>query len=422
MKKNIIYIISILLICSSCSKVEFDEKQSTAFFKLFGSNYIDAGFDIKQTPDEGYIITGEIEIEEVEKDIINHTNLLAIKTDKYGNYLWVKHFGDSLDDVGNCVQILQNGNYLFFGTTTIDTKNDNNEENDNKDLFIVILNEVGDTIRIDVLGNKFNEKGNYAVQADNGDFIFVGSMENRRFMMRIDSSLSDTIWHDTSITQNNSEYIDILKLNSDKYYFTYNKYNSSQKTSGYPLGSIMDGISGTIDYSTSYPVSSTSRICRSSVLLPDKSIVIVGQMDNDNTDIYLAKFNYPYEYTNIVWEKSISAYGNINSYDVGLDIKLTNDNNLVLVGYTNASKPDSALIQTEINDLENNYDSYIAKLDTGGNVLWDTTYGGLGDQIANAVIQSTDGRYVFVGSTEFVEGNNLIFMIKVNSEGILKFE
>jgi len=421
MKSNIIYIISILLICLSCRKVEFNEKQSTAFFKLFGSNYIDVGYDIKQTPDEGYIITGEIEIEE-EIDIINHTNLLAIKTNKYGNYEWVKHFGDSLDDVGYCVQILQNGNYLFFGTTTIDTKNDNDDENDNSDLYIVILNTNGDTVNISSLGNEFNEKGNYAIQADNGDFIFAGSLKNRRFMMRIDSSLSDTIWHDTSITQNNSEYIDILKLNSDKYYFTYNNYNSNQKLSGYPFGSIIDVILGTIDFSTSFPRNNTSKICHSSVLLPDNSMVILGQTNNENTDIYLAKFNYPYESVDIIWEKSISAFGNINSYDVGLDIKLTNDNNLILVGYTNAIKPDSALIQTEINNLENNYDSYIAKLDTGGNVLWDTTYGGLGDQKANAVIQSSDGRYVFIGSTEFVEGNDLIFMMKVNSEGILKFE
>src|ERR1051326_1640440 len=45
------------------------------------------------------------------------------------------------------------------------------------------------------------------------------------------------------------------------------------------------------------------------------------------------------------------------------------------------------------------YDSYIVKLDANGSIQWNKTIGGAGDDIANCLIQTSDGGYAVSGST-----------------------
>ncbi len=66
------------------------------------------------------------------------------------------------------------------------------------------------------------------------------------------------------------------------------------------------------------------------------------------------------------------------------------------------------------------YDAYLVKTDSDGNVLWSKTFGGVGDDIAKDVIQTTDSGFVLVGYTNsFGAGGDDVYLIKTNSHGEL---
>jgi hypothetical protein len=64
------------------------------------------------------------------------------------------------------------------------------------------------------------------------------------------------------------------------------------------------------------------------------------------------------------------------------------------------------------------YDFYVVKLDAGGNVLWTKTIGGSNDDRARSIIRSSDGGYVVAGYTSsFGAGSADIYVVKLDSGG-----
>ena len=64
------------------------------------------------------------------------------------------------------------------------------------------------------------------------------------------------------------------------------------------------------------------------------------------------------------------------------------------------------------------HDLWVLKLDTSGNVTWQRTYGGTGDDDASAVQETSDGGYIVAGYTlSFGAGNGDIWVLKLDASG-----
>jgi hypothetical protein len=64
------------------------------------------------------------------------------------------------------------------------------------------------------------------------------------------------------------------------------------------------------------------------------------------------------------------------------------------------------------------YDYWIVKLDAAGAVAWERAYGGAGDDIPNAMVQTLDGGYVLAGRTQsFGAGGWDFWILKVDASG-----
>ena len=64
------------------------------------------------------------------------------------------------------------------------------------------------------------------------------------------------------------------------------------------------------------------------------------------------------------------------------------------------------------------YDIYLIKTDSSGNLEWDQTFGGSDNDWANSVQQTSDGSYILTGRTKsFGNGNFDIYLVKIDSEG-----
>jgi hypothetical protein len=119
----------------------------------------------------------------------------------------------------------------------------------------------------------------------------------------------------------------------------------------------------------------------------------------DFLDFYLVKID---SLGNVLWEKT---YGG-NSHDGALSVQQTSDTGYVIAGYTESFGAGSS-------------DAFLVKTDSGGNLLWERTYGGIYWDHGFSVQQTSDGGYVVVGGTRsFGAGNGDVYLIKTDQDGL----
>ena len=103
-----------------------------------------------------------------------------------------------------------------------------------------------------------------------------------------------------------------------------------------------------------------------------------------------------------IWEKT---YGG-NSRDEGYFVQQTTDGGYIMCGKTNSFG-------------NGGYDVYLIKTDLNGVEEWSQTYGGINDDEAYIVQQTTDGGYIMCGKTNsFGNGGDDVYIIKTDLNGI----
>ena len=119
---------------------------------------------------------------------------------------------------------------------------------------------------------------------------------------------------------------------------------------------------------------------------------------------------------------SISTYGGSKN-DTFISVKKTSDNGYIVVGHTQSSDFDI----TQKND--DSYDYWIIKFNSTNEILWKKTFGGSNDDRARDVLELNDGAFLITGfsrsSDGDVSGNNGnydFWVIKLSSNGNLIWE
>jgi uncharacterized delta-60 repeat protein len=133
----------------------------------------------------------------------------------------------------------------------------------------------------------------------------------------------------------------------------------------------------------------------------DGGYVVAGYTNSfgvSYVDFYVVKLDSA---GNVEWTKTIGG----SSDDYAYSITQSSDGGYVVVGWTQSFGAGGA-------------DMYVVKLGSGGNVQWTKTIGGSDDDFANSVIQSSDGGYVIAGYTQsFGAGGYDMYVVKLDSNG-----
>jgi hypothetical protein len=121
-----------------------------------------------------------------------------------------------------------------------------------------------------------------------------------------------------------------------------------------------------------------------------------------NGDFYIVKIDIN---GNLQWTRTVGG----TAYDGALFIVQTTDGGYAVTGYTQSFGA-------------GNSDFYIVKLDASGNFQWNKTIGGNTEDVALAVVQTTDGGYAATGYTySFGAGDRDYYIVKLDASGNLQW-
>ncbi|MBI2930265.1 MAG: hypothetical protein HYY16_01320 [Planctomycetes bacterium] len=143
---------------------------------------------------------------------------------------------------------------------------------------------------------------------------------------------------------------------------------------------------------------------RSVQVLNDGSFITVGSTDMDVTgDVWVVKLNAN---GSIVWQK---MYGG-PAGDYGADIHQTSDGGYIVGATTGSFGPATV------------FNVWILKLDATGEIVWQKTYGGAGDDYLHSVQQTPDGEYVVAGFSNSFSSSQDAWIFKLNADGTMAWQ
>ena len=333
-----------------------------------------------------------------------------INIDEYGDRNWHTTYGGKKEDVGKEINSFSDGSFLLSNETQ-------SFGNGGKDIWLIKIDSNGKIIWESTVGGKTDEyAGSTKLKSDKEIFISGHKLMKNKISFR---SL-------LFLKSNNKNNINafIVKLNY-KGKVVWQRDNFEDEKSSVPFITVLG-----------------------------KSILIAGQKStiyNGNGDAWIALLNKDGEK---VWEDSFGGRG----ADGGNDVLGTSDGGYISVGYTNAygsGKNDVWIIKTDFNGEKqwsrvyggklDDYgwgvtesddggyviagetfsfgsgqsDIYLLKIDSNGNMKWNTTFGGLAEDVAYSVVNSNDGGFIVAAQTKsYGKGGSDGMIVKFDSKGI----
>ena len=353
-----------------------------------GSSY-DFCFSFKQTPDNGFILSG-YSASDISGDKTENSNgwddYWIVKIDSVGTVQWQNTVGGNQDDNLLSFDAVNDGGYILGGHSYSDSTGDKTEYPWTQfapDFWLVKTDSLGIVEWDNTIGGTGNDFLNSISQTSDKGFILGGSSnsgisgdktENSNgiydyWIVRTDSS-GNIQWQNT-IGGNANEYVSTIESTTD---------------GGFIIGGTsLSGISG------------------------DKT---EGSMGFE--DYWIVKID---SIGNIQWQNTIGGSNEEQLYEL---------NQTVDGGYIVAGSSRSNISGDKTENCKGNMDYWVVKIDPAGGIEWQQTIGGSDMDYLYSILQTNDGGYILGGSsfsnisgdkTENSKGAFDFWVIKIDSVG-----
>ncbi len=358
----------------------------TTFIKTYGDTadqHDDVGHAVLQTEGGGYIIAGETG----RYDIYGHPikyygDVCLIKTDEYGDTIWIKTYGDSgalregsfsMDRTndggymlsayeeknwrlwlirtdsngdsiwsrkypvgkGNCIKKTSDDGFVITGYTI----------NDIHSAYLIKINSMGDTLWLKTYNKSDQDEAKYVQQTSDGGFIICGvtKLPEPRdldiWLLKTDSN-GDTLWTKTY----GGDYIDepqSVYETSEGGYFIAGEYTVYGELGlEVHIWLLKTDSNGDTLWTKKINNGSWGDNVYACNRTSDGGFIIVGETiyDNFDSDIYIIKLDeeYNYQWTSAIGGKYINDFNisDLNEYHFrGNDIQETSDGGYIITGF-----------------------------------------------------------------------------------------
>ena len=251
----------------------------------------------------------------------------------------------------------------------------------------------------------YEESASDVIKTSDGNYVVVGTSISWEWPMpdnmddilivKLDGTSGNVIWNKKIHLRNYDRATSVVEDNDGNYVLTgFTSSDDANKSDVFfgkvdPQGNVLTkkAITITKNYDGGYSISKTA----------DGGYIIGGEAGHShNEDFMILKVD---QNGNKKWSKKFSDHPDNSAYDA---IEAS-DGNFYLVG--------SKRIVNKLEDIR------IIKTNSKGNKIWDKTYGGDKDDIAEGIIESEDNTFVIVAGTfSYGKGGDVLLM-KINSDG-----
>lgn len=263
---------------------------------------------------------------------------------------WQKCFGGSLAELGYSIRQTTDGGYIAAGSSS--SSNGQVTENHGvADYWIVKMTSTGTLQWQKSLGGSGAESASSVFQTTDGGYIATGT--------------SNSV--DGDVTGNHGD-LDYWVVKMDP--------------------------GGNLQWQKSFGGSNIER-AESIQQTTDGGYILAGTTSSTDGDVTANHGGQDYWVLklspdgNIQWEKSLGGSG----WENAVSIQQTTDGGYIVAGSTTDS------LDGDITENNGLYDYWVVKLDTGGAIEWEKSYGGMGDDLAYSVQQTLDGGYIIAGTS-----------------------
>ncbi|HPP17307.1 MAG TPA: Ig-like domain-containing protein [Fervidobacterium sp.] len=360
--------------------------------KTFGGSGNDYARSVKQTTDGGYIVAGS-----TASFGAGGYDVYILKLDSNENLVWQKTFGGNGNDEAYSIQQTTDGGYIVAGDTS-------SFGNGGYDVYIQKLNSNGTLIWQKTFGgNSFDEA--YSIQqTTDGGYIVAGythsfgAFYGDAYVLKLNSDGS-LAWQKT-FDRNGDDWANSVQETIDGGYIVAGCTYPFKDFDVYILKLNSDGslawqetFVGDVGNDEAYSIQQTT----------DGGYIVAGYTHSFGAgcyDAYILKLNSD---GSLAWQ---NAYGG-SGYDYACSIQQTTDGGYIVAGHTGSFGAGYE-------------DVYVLKLNSDGSLTWQKTFGGSNYDEAYAVELTADGGYIVAGYTRsFGAVNYDAYILKLDSNGEL---
>jgi hypothetical protein len=355
--------------------------------KVYGGSGDDVLPSLIKTTDGGYIMAGKNESNDGDVSANKGSgDVWVVKINADGNKQWEKSYGGSNFERGATIVESKDGGY-YVAAQARSTDGDVTGNKGSADMWVLKISLTGNLIWQKTLGGSQFEifTDHNIVSSTDGGCVLISS----------------TLSNDGDVTGNHGD-IDIwaVKLNSDGSTAWKKTYGGSNWDEAYAIANGADGgfvIAG-MTYSNNGDVSGKHGT------------------NGSTSDAWVIKID---ESGSIVWTK---AFGG-NGYEFAYGITATSDNGYIIVGTANFNDGDvSGVHAGQGNDI------WVVKMDGMGNIQWQKALGGSADESAGSIVTMADG-YILTGTTQSNDsdvtsnlGGSDAWIAKIDTNGQLSWQ
>ncbi|WPO83397.1 hypothetical protein SD427_03385 [Chryseobacterium sp. JJR-5R] len=348
---------------------------------VFGGTSYDGMASVTQTSDGGYITAGDARSSNGDVTINQggNSDFWVTKYDKRGRLIWQKTYGGTGDDTARSIIQTADGGYAVAGDSSSNNGNASGNHG-SSDMWIIKISSSGALQWQRSLGGSNLDNAFSIVQSTDGGYAVAGRTES-------------------------------------------NDGNVSGYHGGVDLWVVKLSSTGTLQWQKTFG-GTDGEVANSIITTADGGYTIAGYTrSNDGdasgnhglNDFWIIKINSA---GTLQWQRT---YGGTNA-EIANSLFATVDGGYALAGYTRSNNGD-------VSGNHGNIDIWVIKISNTGVLQWQKTFGGIGNDQAESIIQTTDGGYAVAGTTSSIDGDisgnhgsQDGWIIKISSSGILEWQ
>ncbi|MEP7168962.1 MAG: T9SS type A sorting domain-containing protein [Bacteroidota bacterium] len=323
--------------------------------------------------------------------------ILLIAFNTNAEITFQKTFGGTGNEYGNSVQQTFDGGYIIAGYTDYFGAG-------GTDAYLIKTDENGDSLWIKTFGGIEDDFGICVQQTSDSGYILVGStrinVSSTNVYIFKTNANGDSLWSKSfgGIGENGGNSV---QQTADGGYIITG-YTSYFGAGSYDIYLIKTDANGDSLWTKTFGGISFEYGCSVRQTM-DGGYIVVGYSYGFGAgleDVYLFKTNAN---GNLLWSKTFGGADN----EFGYSVQQTVDSGYIITGITKSFAVAAF-----------DYDVYLIKADSNGDILWTKTFGGISGDYGYSVEQTTDGGYIIVGNSNGFGGVN-VYLMKTNANGDL---